>query len=280
MPRQTEHRVAALVVELKVLIFDALRVRDVVVLRNAHLAAHEVARSGARVQAELARVDDAEPAVRGQVGALREALLPVGPVGEVVGALGRHRKLRGELAVTQEERRRLRAPRLEVVLGILNKNIQRVGVLLHDTEEIGVLAARLRGRALLVVVLLLDVALVARRLEERDVHVEVIGHLDRAHELGELVLEVLAAGRGHHEVVLHRDGETLAHDVSGERLLALRQNARGRLVGNARGNALVKAIHIPLEFLVGVFKVFIRQNITGEGELVASVIRPSTRSVR
>ena len=149
--------------------------------------------------------------------------------------------------------------------GVLNEDVQADVVLLHDAEEVDVLPAGLRRRARLVVVLLLDLALVARRLQQRDVHVEVVRHLDRADELRELVLEVLAAGRGHHEVVLHRDGEALAHDVAGERLLALREHARGGLVRHARRDALVERVHVPLELLVRLLEVHVRQDVAREG---------------
>ena len=265
LPREPEHGVAALVVELVLATLGLRRPRDVVVLSDADAAAEEVAGGGARVHRELARVDDVEAAVGREVRALGEALRAVGAVGDVVGLFRRHGQLLGERAVAEDEARCLRAPRLERVLGVLDQVVQGVGDLLHDAEQVHVLAADLRRGAELVVVALVHVALVRRGLQERDVHVEVVGELDRADELRELVLKVLAPGGRDHEVVLHGDGETLPHGVARKRALALRQHARGRLVRHARGDALVEAVHVPLELLVGVLEVDVREDVAGKG---------------
>jgi len=69
-PAHTEHAVAALIVEL-IRAADVLRVpRDAVKLGHAHAAAQEVAGSGPGVHAELARGDDLEATIRGEVGDL------------------------------------------------------------------------------------------------------------------------------------------------------------------------------------------------------------------
>ena len=245
--------------------FDALLPRDAVELGDAHASAQEVAGGRARVHGELAGVDDGEAAVGGEVGPVGEAAEAVGPVGDVVCLLGDHGELRGEVAVAEQEGRRLRAPGLEVVLGVLDENVEGVGDLLHDAEEVDVLAADLRGGLGLVLVLLVHVPLVRGRGEERDVHVEVVGELDRADELHELALEVLLARGGDHEVVLHRDGETLADSVPREGALRLREHARGGLVRHARGDALVEAVDVPLEFLVRVLEVDVGEDVAGEG---------------
>jgi len=154
-----------------------------------------------------------------------------------------------------------------VVLGVLDEDVEGVGDLLHDAKEVDVLAADLHGGLGVVVVLLVHVLLVGRRGEQRDVHVEVVGELDGADELGELAAEVLAPGGGDHEVVLHGDGEALAHHEAREGALRLRQHAGRGLVGHARGDALVEAVDVPLELLVGVLEVDIRQDVLGEGRV-------------
>ena len=102
-------------------------------------------------------------------------------------------------------------------------------------------------------------------INERDVDVEVVGELDGAHEMHDLALEVEAAGLGDHEVVLHGDGEALAHDVAGEGALALGEDASGGLVGDARGHALVEAVDVLLELLVGVLEVHVGKDVAGKG---------------
>lgn len=59
-----------------------------------------------------------------------------------------------------------------------------VGHLLHDAEEVDVLAADLRGGALLVEVLLVHLFLVRRGLEEGNVNIKVVGHLNRTDQPG------------------------------------------------------------------------------------------------
>ena len=123
VPGEAEHGVAGLVVEL----IRARRVlgvpRDAVILSDADAAAEEVARGGARVHGELAGVDDGETAVGRELRALGEAFLAVDTVGEVVGFFWEHGQLGGEGPVTEEESRRLGAPGLEVVLGVLDEDV-------------------------------------------------------------------------------------------------------------------------------------------------------------
>ena len=59
-----------------------------------------------------------------------------------------------------------------------------VGHLLHDAEEIDVLAADLRGGALLVEVFFVHLFLVRRGLEEGDVNIKVVRHLDAPDQPG------------------------------------------------------------------------------------------------
>ena len=135
---------------------------------------------------------------------------------------------------------------------------------MHDAKQIHVLTADLCGCAKLVVVAFVHVALVRRRLKKRNVHVEVVSQLNRSHKLGELVFEVLTTGGGDHKVVFHGNSQTLAHGVTSKRALGLGQHAGGRLVRHARRNALVKAVDIPLEFLIRVLKINIRKDVTGK----------------
>ena len=122
-------------------VLDVLLPGDAVVLGDAHAAAQEVAGDGAGVHAELARGDDAEAAVRGEVGAVGELLGAVGAVGDIVSLFGEHGELRGERAVAEAEGWRLAAPGLEMVLGVLDEDVEGVGDLLHDAKEVDVLAA-------------------------------------------------------------------------------------------------------------------------------------------
>jgi len=98
------------------------------------------------------------------------------------------------------------------------------------------------------------------------VHVEVVRELDRADDLRELVLEVLAPGGGDYEV-LHGDREALAYGVARERALGLREHARCGLVWHARRDALVGAVDVPLELLVGVLEVHVREDVAREGRV-------------
>ena len=98
-------------------------------------------------------------------------------------------------------------------------------------------------------------------------HVEVVRELDGPHELRELVLEIFAAGVRGHEIVLHGNGETLAHSVPGERALGLGQHSCGGLVRHTRGDALVEAVHVPLELLIGVLEIHVRQDVFCEGRV-------------
>ena len=61
--------------------------------------------------------------VGGQFWSLGEALDAVDTVGQVVGLFGQHSQLSSQCPITQQERRGLGAPGLEVVFGVLNENI-------------------------------------------------------------------------------------------------------------------------------------------------------------
>ena len=95
--------------------------------------------------------------------------------------------------------------------------------------------------------------------------VEVVGLLDAAHHLLHLIIKVPAPLLRHHEVVLHRDGQTVPRGVGRELLAALRERARGGLVGHAAGQPLIVRKHPPRDFIVGPVKVHIRQDQRGEG---------------
>ena len=120
LPSKTEHRVAALVIQLVLAVLGLGRPRDVVVLGNTHTATQQVTGGGAGVHGELARVDDVEPTVRREVGPLGQTLGAVGAVRDVVGLLRRHGELRGQRTITKQKAGRLRAPRLERVFGVFN----------------------------------------------------------------------------------------------------------------------------------------------------------------
>ena len=142
---QGEHGVAALVVKFVAPLGVRGCPRDPVILGHAHPAPQQVARGGAGVHAELARGDNAEAAVRGQVGSLRKPLEAVGPVGHEICLLGEHGELGGQRSVAQGEGGGLATPGLQVGLGVLDENVEGVRDLLHDAEEVDVLPADLRG---------------------------------------------------------------------------------------------------------------------------------------
>lgn len=73
------------------------------------------------------------------------------------------------------------------------KLTKSVGHLLQDAEEVHVLAAALGGRLLVVVVLLVHVLLVAGGGEKGHVNVEIVRHLDAAHELRLRKFEILVS---------------------------------------------------------------------------------------
>ena len=238
--------------------------RDAVVLGHPDAAPEHVARLEPRLQGEGAGVDDLEAAVGLEVGPLLEALDAVGPLGEVVGALRDHLELEPELAVAEQEVRHGPAPGLEADLGLLDEDVEGVLVLLHEAEQVDELAADLGRGLALPKVLLAHGLLVARGEDERHVDVEVVGVLDAADELLELVLEVLAAVRRHHEVVLEVDGQTVPDGVARERPLALGERAGGGLVRHAGGHGLVEGPHVPLDLAVHIVKVLVRQDDAGE----------------
>ena len=178
---------------------------------------------------------------------------------DVLGLGGRERHLEAHLRADEHKVGLVAAPLLDHRLGLLDDDVHRVHVLLHKAKAVNVVAQRLL-QVVVEVVALAHRAQVARGVNQRHVHVEVVGVLDALHDLQDLVLEVLHALLGHHKVVLHRDGETLPHGVARERLLALRERARGRFVGHARGEPLVEAPHVPLNLFVGVLHVHVRED--------------------
>ena len=184
--------VLGLIVKFKLPVLVSVAGRNAVVLRDPDAPAQDVAGLLAYLEREGSRVDDFEAAVGGNLGPLLEALYAVGALREVVGAFRRHLELEAELAVGEEEVRHGPAPRAEADLGLLYEDVEGVRVLLHEAEEVDVLAADL-GRALAVAVVLFALGLlVTGRDDQGDVHVKVIAVLDAADELFELILEVLA----------------------------------------------------------------------------------------
>ena len=228
-------------------------------LSHAHAPAHEVARHEPLVHGKRLALYDAEPAVLLQHRPVAQQLLAVGPLRQVARLLLAHRELEAELAAAQQKVGLVAAPRLDHGLGLLDEDIHGVHVLLHKAKAVNVVAQRLL-QVVVEVVALAHRAQVARGVNQRHVHVEVVGVLDALHDLQDLILKVLHALLGHHKVVLHRDGETLPHGVARERLLALRERARGRFVGHARGEPLVEAPHVPLNLFVGVLHVHVRED--------------------
>lgn len=161
-------------------------------------------------------------------------------------------------------------------------DVHGVHVLLHKAKVVLVVLQRL-GQELVDKVGLAHAREVARRGEQRHVHVEIVCVLDALHDLLDLVLKVDHARLAHHKVVLERDRETLAHGVAREGLLALCERARTGLIRHARGETLVKAPHctphqhmsearprhrnacnarrtVPLELAVGVLEVLVRED--------------------
>ena len=70
--------------------------------------------------------------------------------------------------------------------------------------------------------------------------------------------------RSHHEIVLEIDGEAVAHGVPCVRPLGLREGARGGLVRDAGGHALIEGPHVPLDLAVDVVEVAVREDEAGE----------------
>eukprot|EP00960_Hanusia_phi_P040591 754549-Hanusia_phi.AAC.5 len=154
---------------------------DAVVLGDAGPAAEHVTGGLTGVHAELAGVDDGHPPVAGEVGPLLQEHRAAGSVGQVLRLLRVEGHLHGERAVAHQEGGWLRAPALEGVLGVLDQDVEGVGVLLHDAVAVDVLPDELVGGLLRGVVLFAQVRLVGGREEQGLVHVQVVGHLDGAH---------------------------------------------------------------------------------------------------
>jgi len=243
---------------------DSLR-GDSIVLRDPDAASENITRRGSDLHGEGARVDDGEPSEGIEVRTCTQALEAIHTLGDIVGLLRGHGHLKGELLVAEHEGGRRRAPGGEDRLGLLDEDVKSIGILLQEAIEIDELAAHL-GVGLVGAAVLFGPRLgVGRGRDEGDVDVEIVGVLDGADELLELVLEVLAALGAHHEVVLHGDGETMAHEVGLVGALGLGEGAGGGLVGDAGGEALVEGPGGPGELLVGVFNVLVGKDEGGEG---------------
>lgn len=260
---ELEPGVARLVVELDLPVPVGLW-RHAVVLGHAHTPAEHVPGRGAGLHRVGAGVDDGQPAVLANVGALAEALDPVDAVGDVVGAVGDHLQLERELGIAEQERRLGRSPQPKLNLGLLDEDVQGVGILLHDAKEVHVLPAHL-VRGLVGARVLFHVLLgVGRGLDQGDVHVEVVALLDAANQLLDLVLKVLHAFGRHHEVVLHFNGQTVPHGIGGVAPLGLREHARRCLVRHTGGEALVVTVGVPLDLGIRVLDVLVGQDDGGE----------------
>ena len=75
-----------------------------------------------------------------------------------------------------------------------------------------------------------------------------------------LIIKVAAALLRHHEIVLHRDGQTVAGRVRRKLLAALRQRARRGLVRHPAGQPLVVREHAPRDLVVRPVKVHVGQD--------------------
>ena len=113
----------------------------------------------------------------------------------------RHRELEAQLGRDEHKVGLLAAPRREELLGVLDDDVHRVHVLLAEAKGVDVVPERLAERVLHVV-LVAHLVRVRRREDERHVHVEVVGVLDRADNLEDLVLEIFTALLRLHKVVL------------------------------------------------------------------------------
>ena len=94
----------------------------------------------------------------------------------------RHRELEAQLGRDEHKVGLLAAPRREELLGVLDDDVHRVHVLLAEAKGVDVVPERLAERVLHVV-LVAHLVRVRRREDERHVHVEVVGVLDRADNL-------------------------------------------------------------------------------------------------
>ena len=260
-----EPSILGLVVELnRPAAVDSLR-RDAVVLGDADAASEDVTRRRADLHGEGTRVDDGEPAERRDIGARTQPLDAVHALGDIVGLLRGHGHLEGKLLVAEHEGGRRRAPEGEDRLGLLDEDVKSVGVLLQEAVQIDELTTHL-GIGLVGGAVLLRPRLgVRRRCDEGDMDIEIVGVLNGANQLPELVLEVLTALGAHHEVVLHGDGKAMAHEIGLVGALGLGEGAGRGLVGDPGGEALVKGPRGPGELLVGVFNVLVGQDEGGEG---------------
>ena len=113
----------------------------------------------------------------------------------------RHCELEAQLGRNEHKVGLLAAPRREELLGVLDDDVHRVHVLLAEAKGVDVVPERLAERVLHVV-LVAHLVRVRRREDERHVHVEVVGVLDRADNLEDLVLEIFTALLRLHKVVL------------------------------------------------------------------------------
>ena len=259
--REREPRVPLLVVELELPVHVLLAGQDAVVLGRAHASPEHVPRVLASLHGKGPRVDHGQAAIAPEVGPLPQALDPVDALRDVVGLLRGHGHLERELRVAEQKVGHGAAPGAQDCLALLNQNVQGVYVFLHHAEEVGKLAADLRGRLVRGVVALLLGLVVRRGQDEGHVHVEIVGVLDAADELIQLVLEVLPARGGHHEVVLEHDGHALADHVPGEGALGLREGAGRRLVRDAGRHALVEGPDVPLDLAVDLLLEPVRQDL-------------------
>ena len=188
---EREPIIPGFVVELEFPVHITCAGRDAIVFCDPDPAAQDVSGHLTYLERERAGVDDLEAAVGGDLWALLEALDAVWALCEIVGALRRHLELEAEIAVCEEEVRHGPTPRAEADLGLLDEDVEGVRVLLHEAEEVDVLAADL-GRGLAVAVELLALGLlIARGDDQGDVHVKVVTVLDAANQLFKLILEVL-----------------------------------------------------------------------------------------
>ena len=254
---ELEPRVLGLVIELNLPIVVPLW-RDAVVLGDTDPPAQHISRVRARLHRVRSRMDDVQVSVARNIWSLTEALGTFRAVELVVGALRGHLQVEGELAIAHEEVRILCAPVLELFPGFLDQKIKRTRILLLHSKQGDVLPAELVRCFVCRLVSLHELLGVGTGLDQGHVNVKVVGHLDRADKLLDLVRKVGHPVRGHHEIVLHLDGDTIPSRERGIAPLGLREHAGPGLIRNPGSQALVVTPGLPLDLGIHVVMVLVR----------------------
>ena len=193
LERECKPSVALLVVELELPLPVVRMGENAVVLSYAHPASQNVTRWGAWIHGEAARVDDVDSAVGRDVWPSAKALYTVDSLGDIGSLFWGHSKLKGELGVAEEEVWHRPAPAFELRLGFLDEDVEGVLILLYEAKKVYEFPAHLCWGFVLNVVALAHGFLVGRGEDKGDMDVQVVGLLDAAHELLELIAEILTA---------------------------------------------------------------------------------------